>query len=242
MVFIEEMTSPELAASIRTGKTTILIFNASTEASGPHLVLGKHIFRARYLAERIATGLGSALVAPIIPFAPVTDEARFAGSINLSAETFSRVNQELAASMVNAGFKYVVLMGDHDGNQAPLKALAEKLDPEYRARGVRVFYSSAVYVRSNREVDAYLNERGFPSSRHAGVADTSATWAVDPKYVRPEKMAFGEPVPPPGSPLALGKSGVEGDPRSASLELGKMIMDLKVRYSVEEIRALIQSA
>src|SRR5205085_10434992 len=171
MIFIEEMTSPELAASIKSGKNTVLIFSASTEASGPHLVLGKHIFRARYLAERIATGLGSALVAPIIPFAPVTDEARFAGTINLSAETFSRVNQEPAASMVNAGFKYVVLMGDHDGNQAPLKALSEKLDPEYRARGVRIFYSNAAYDKSNREADGYLSERGFPQSRHAGIAD-----------------------------------------------------------------------
>ena len=242
MVFIEEMTSPEMAESIKSGKDTVLIFSASTEASGAHLVLGKHIFRARHLAERIATELGNALVAPIIPFAPVTDEARFTGTINLSAETFSRVNEEVTQSMVNAGFKYVILMGDHDGNQAPLKTLSHKLDSPYRPRGARIFYSSAAYEQSNREIEIYLNAHGYPPSRHAGVADTSATWAVDANWVRPKKIAVGEPVPPPGSPLALGKSGVEGDPRRASMELGKTIMDLKVKHAVEEIRALIQSA
>ena len=242
MVFIEEMTSPEVAAAIKSGKTTILIVSASTEASGPHLVLGKHIFRARYLAERIATELGNALIAPIMPYAPATDETRFPGTINVSSGTFSRVNEEIADSMVKAGFKYVVLIGDHDGNQAPLKALADKLDPKYRARGARVFYSSDAYYKSNREIETYLSEHGFPPSRHAGVADTSSTLTVSAKYVRVDQMVVGGPVPGRGSPLSLGDTGVEGDPRRASAELGKMFMELKVKNAVQEIHRLIQGA
>ena len=53
-VLMDEMTTAEVRDAIQSGKTTVLLFNASTEASGPHLVLGKHIFRARYLGERIA--------------------------------------------------------------------------------------------------------------------------------------------------------------------------------------------
>src|SRR5688500_10213355 len=66
-VRMEEMTSTEIEAAIRAGKTTVLIFNASTEASGPALALGKHIVRARYLGERIAQELGNALLAPVMP-------------------------------------------------------------------------------------------------------------------------------------------------------------------------------
>src|SRR5215470_10360252 len=176
-VLMEEMTTTEVRDAIAAGKTTVLIFNASTEASGPHLVLGKHVFRARYLGDRIARELGRALVAPIIPFAPISDEARFPGSIHLPPQTFSDVNEDLANSMVTAGFKYIILMGDHDGNQAPLQALASKLDEKYRGRGVRVFFAGDVYDKSNREIDAYLNQHGFPSSRHGGVADTSLLWA-----------------------------------------------------------------
>ena len=95
-VMMEEMTTTEVRDAINAGKTTVLVFNGSTEASGPALALGKHVVRARYLAERIARELGNALVAPVMPFAPTSDESRFPGTVNLSADTFSRVNEEVA--------------------------------------------------------------------------------------------------------------------------------------------------
>src|SRR5712691_10693715 len=99
-VLMDEMTTAEVRDAIQSGKTTVLLFNASTEASGPHLVLGKHVYRASYLGERIARELGNALVAPVMPFAPTTDEMRFPGSINLSPETFSAVNEAVVDSMM----------------------------------------------------------------------------------------------------------------------------------------------
>ena len=241
-VLMEEMTSDEVGDALKAGKVVALIFSASTEASGPHLVLGKHIFRARHLGEQIARELGNALVAPVMPFAPTTDEARFPGTVNLSAKTFSQVNQELANSMVKTGFKFIILMGDHDGNQQPLQALAHKLDKKYRPRGVRVFYSGDAYHKSGRQIEAYLQKKCFPASRHAGVADTSAMMAVGAEHVRRDKIAMGGSVPPAGSPLDLGTTGVEGDPRKSSVELGEMILQWKVKNAVAEIRNLIKNS
>ncbi len=242
-VLMDEMTTTEVRDAIKSVKTTVLIFNASTEESGPHLVLGKHIFRARYLGERIARELGNALVAPVMPFAPTGEEAKFPGTVNLSPEAFSRVNEEVADSMVKAGFKYIILMGDHGGNQAPLKELAPKLDERYRSQGIRVFYSSDAYAKSDREIENYLKDHDFAPSRHGGVADTSELWAVGEQYVRRDKIAMGDAVQRPYPPqLSLGPTGVEGDPRRSSLELGKMFMDWKVKNGVTEIRKLIQDA
>ena len=39
-VMMERMTTAEIRDAIKGGKTTVLIFNASTEASGPALVSG----------------------------------------------------------------------------------------------------------------------------------------------------------------------------------------------------------
>jgi creatinine amidohydrolase/Fe(II)-dependent formamide hydrolase-like protein len=241
-VMMERMTTTEIRDAIRGGKTTVLIFNASTEATGPAVALGKHIIRAEYLGEHIARELGNALVAPVMPFAPTTDESRFAGTVNLSADTFSRVNEDVAESMVKTGFKTIVLMGDHDMNQPSLRALASKLDEKHRAEGVRVFYSSDAYAKANKEIDDYLKAKGYPPSRHGGVSDMSLTWAVDPAYVRPGKIVVGGPVPPAGSPLSLGTVGVEGDPRRSSPGLGKMFLAWKVRDGVAEIRRLIGGA
>jgi len=238
-VMMERMTTAEVRDAIKGGKTTLLIFNASTEASGPALALGKHILRAQYLGEHIARELGNALVSPVMPFAPTTDESRFPGTVNLSAETFSRVNEDVAESMVKAGFKYIILMGDHDGNQPPLRALATRLDEKHRAQGVRVFYCSDAYVKANKEIDEYLKANGYPPSRHAGVSDTSLTWAIDPDYVRPGRIVVGSPVPPTGSPLSLGTTGVEGDPRRSSPDLGKMFLEWKIRDGAAEIRKLV---
>ena len=238
-VMMERMTTAEISDGIKGGKTTVLIFNASTEATGPAVALGKHLVRAQYLGEHIARELGNAFVAPIMPFAPTTDESRFPGTVNLSAETFSRVNEDIARSMVKAGFKNIILMGDHDGNQPPLRALASKLDEKHRAQGVRVFYCSDAYVKANKEIDDYLKAKGFPPSRHGGISDMSLTWAVDPDYVRPGKIVVGGPVPPPGSPLSLGTIGIEGDPRRSSPDLGKMFLDWKVRDGAAEIRKLV---
>jgi creatinine amidohydrolase len=237
-VAMEEMTTTEIREAINAGRTTVLIYNASVEASGPHLAIGKHVVRARYLGERIARELGNALLAPIVPFAPTSDERRFPGTVHLSPDTFTAINAELVDSMVRAGFKFVILMGDHDGNQDPLKALAPKLDEKYRAQGVHVFFSGDAYTKSNREIEDYLREHDFPPSRHGGVSDTSQLWAVNAKYVRPEKLAVGAPVPPPGTPLTLGTAGFEGDPRRSSTELGELFLGIKVRNGVSEIRQL----
>lgn len=240
-VMMERMTTTEIRDAINAGKATVLVPSASTEATGPAVALGKHHVRARYIAEGIARSLGNALVAPVMPFAPTTDESRFAGTVNLSPETFSRVNEEVAESMVRSGFKYVVLIGDHDQNQPLLRALASKLDEKHRTHGVRVFFSSDGYARTNKEIDEYLKTHGYPPSRHGGVSDTSLTWAADATYVHPDRLVVGAPVPPPGSPLSLGMVGIEGDPRRASPRLGRMFLEWKIRNATDEIRKLLEA-
>ena len=224
-VMMERMTTAEIDNAIHAGKTIVLIPSASTEATGPAIALGKHLVRAQYIAEHVAQELGNALVAPVMPFAPTTDESRFPGTVNLSADTFSRVNQDVAESMVRSGFKYIILMGDHDQNQPLLRTLASTLDERHRAEGVRVFFSSDAYAKTNREIDEYLKAKGYPPSRHGGVSDTSLTWAANPDYVHSNRIVVGAPVPPAGSPLSLGAIGIEGDPRRASPELGKMFLE-----------------
>jgi creatinine amidohydrolase len=241
-VLMDEMTTTEVRDAIAAGKTIVLLFNGSTEQTGPHVVLGKHNFKARYLGERMARELGNALVAPVMPFAPTSGELmKFPGTIDLSPETFSRVNEEVTASLVKAGFKYVILLGDHGGNQDPLKALAPKLDVRYRPQGVRVFFSGDSYAKADAEVEAYLKARAFPPSNHGGVADTSEVWAVGAAYVRPERIAMGDPVNRDSRGALIGPTGVEGDPRRSSVALGRIFNDIKVKDGVDEIRRLIKS-
>ena len=86
-VFLEELTWTELRDLIRSGKTTIILPTGGTEQNGPHMALGKHNVRVKALAEKIARGLGNALVAPVLAYvpegriAPPTGHMRFPGTI-----------------------------------------------------------------------------------------------------------------------------------------------------------------
>ena len=119
--------------------------------------------------------------------------------------------------------------------------MASKLDEKHRAEGVRVFFSSDAYAKTNKEIDEYLKAKGYPPSRHGGVSDTSLTWAANPAYVHPDRIIVGPPVPSQGGPLSLGTIGIEGDPRRASPKLGRMFLEWKIKNATAEIRKLVST-
>lgn len=238
-LFLEDLTTRELSAAIAAGYTTALVFSGSVEQSGPHLALGKHNFRARNYAERIARELGHTIVAPIVPVAPTSDQLmRFAGTINVRPEIFAEVNADIARSLAAAGFKHVILLGDHGGDQDPLMALAPKLDAELSPHGTRVFFSGDGYAKSTAEIEAYAKAHGMVGAGHGGLWDTAELWAVAPGAVRPDRFARGDTT----GTGTMDANGVAGDPRPATRELGKVFGDIRVRNAAAQIRALIASA
>jgi len=222
-VFIADLTWPEVKQAIASGKTTAIYFAGSTEQNGPHMALGKHNVIAGYLAGRIAEELGNALAYPVLPFAPTGGHLKFPGTVNLSDQTFGAVAQEVAQSAIAAGFKHVVLMGEHGGGQDALRQVAKALD----GRGARVHYVADAYSKAQDEIRAYLLTRKLPVGEHAGIEDTSELMFLDreQKWIRRDKLARGD-----------AKSGVDGDPRLASAELGKMFLDIKIAAGVAQIK------
>jgi creatinine amidohydrolase len=136
---------------------------------GPHAVLGGHTFIARSAAAEIARKLGNALVAPVLPFSPTDGSAKpqWPGTISVSTELYTKMNEAIVANMVVAGFKNIVLMGDHGGGQKQLEELAGSLDAKYRSQGVHVLYSAAAYAKARDDFDAILKEKNLPASNHA---------------------------------------------------------------------------
>ena len=129
-VFLEELTWTEVRDAIRAGKTTIIIPAGGTEQNGPHMALGKHNARVKVLSERIARGLGDALVAPVIAYvpegaiAPPTGHMRYPGTITAPDDAFQKVLESAARSFRAHGFRHIVLLGDHGSTQAGQRAMA----------------------------------------------------------------------------------------------------------------------
>lgn len=186
-VFLENMTSPELAAEIAAGKRTVIIPSGGTEWNGDAMVLGKHNIRVRALSGRIAAALGDAIVAPVIAHVPEGDidppggHMRYPGSMTVPPDLFAANVEWAARSLRLAGFETIVLLGDSGWNQAPMAQVAARLNAEW---GGGVLFADAYYA-SHAEFSARLDARlGRDTGQHAGLADRALMLAVDPGAVR----------------------------------------------------------
>jgi len=236
-VFLEELTWTELRDEVRAGRTTVIVPVGGTEQSGPHMALGKHNVRARALAARIAAALGNALVAPVIAYVPEgsidppAGHMRFAGTISIPEAAFEATLEGAARSFRQAGFRDIVLIGDHGGYQKSLVKVAARLDREWAASPVRVHAIEEYYRAAERDFAQALRAQGFSDAEigtHAGAADTSLALAVDEQLVRSARLHDGS---------ALGvASGVHGDPRRASAAAGRAGVDLIVARTRDAIQ------
>jgi creatinine amidohydrolase len=241
-VFLEELTSPELRAQIRAGKSTLIVPIGGTEQNGPHMALGKHNVRAKALAEKIAIALGNAIVAPVIAYVPEgavnppTGHMRYPGTITVPADTYRKMLESAARSFKLAGFRDIVLLGDSGDYQKDNQSVAQQLNREWSASNVRVHAVGEYYRVPTVWFMETLKSHGYSEAEigiHAGLADTSLMLAIDPRMVRSELMQ-----PAPGQKTL---PGVTGDPRRASAELGKLAVDAIVIQTVAAIRAAVAS-
>ena len=180
-LFIEYLTSRELSTKIQQGVTTVLIYSGGTEATGPHVALGKHNFRVSVYAQRIADSLKNTLIAPILPFAPNSSALqKMAGTFTLDSLTFSKVNEQLAISMITSGFKHIIFMSDHFNSQKPLAQLAKELDSTYSSRGIDIYYAADGYTKARKEIEDYIEQQNIVPGGHGGL------WFVDSEKRRKE--------------------------------------------------------
>lgn len=237
-VFLEDLTWTEVRDQLHVGGSTIIIPTGGTEQNGPHMVLGKHNFRVRFTAGEIAKRLGKALVAPVMAYVPEGDidpptgHMWAPGTITVSPELFASVVESAARGFAAQGFIDIVLLGDSGPNQAPLQAVAEKLNAEWAQKPARVLYASDYYQSQGRAFGDWLQSQGLSPGEvgeHAGAADTSLLLAVQPQGVRMDRLARGQ---------AGDGSGMVGDPRKARAAYGEKGMQMAIDAAVKQIEAL----
>lgn len=237
-VFMEDLTWPELRERVASGSVIAIVPTGGTEQGGPHLALGKHNFIVREAAGRIARGLGTALVAPVIAVVPEGSLERpagnllFPGTLALSDDTFARVLRDVATSLALSGFRIICFLGDHGQSQTVQQSVAKQLGAAWSARGIRVLNVSSYYspAADDRELER-LDLARATLGDHGGIADTAQLMTVRPEAVRldrraPESWQRGVP------------SGASGRPELATSELGARLLQRRIDAAVAEIRRL----
>ena len=239
-ILMERMTSYEIRDAIAAGKTTVILPSGGTEQNGPHMAIGKHNFRVAANAQTIARRLGNALVAPVIVYTPEgkydppEGHLRYPGTMGVPEDVYAGVVEGVVRSLKLHGFHDIVLIGDHGSDQAGQDAVAAKLNKGWAGTNVRV-HDIGAYYRGDPEGDAQeMMKRGIRREEignHADVRDTSQMMAIDPAMVRTARLEAGN-----------ARNGVEGDPRHASAEIGRILVDRTVARTTDLIRGSIAAA
>jgi len=237
-VFLEDLTWTELRDQIQSGKTTIIIPVGGTEQSGPDVALGKHNARVKVLSQRVAEGLGNALVAPVVAYvpegsyAPPTSHMRFPGTITVPDDVFEKMLESAANSFKVHGFRNIVFLGDHGGYQDDIKRVVARLNKTWSGSTSRAFIPPEYYGSSSDGYAQILRQHGYRDDEigtHAGLADTSLQLAVAPQMVRQDRLRNGPRLGP-----ADGVYG--GDPRHSTAELGQLGIDAIVSRTINAVR------
>ena len=236
-VFIEELTTQEVSAALKAGKTTVIIPVGGTEQNGPHMAIGKHNTRVKALAGKIAVSLGNALVAPVLAYVPEgnieppTEHMGFAGTISIPEEAFKGVLLGTARSFKKHGFIDIVLLGDSGNYQKLLATVAVQFNREAVKAPTQLHYIAEYYRATQTTYVAALKAKGLSTAEigsHAASADTSLLMAIDPSMVRPERFA--------DAARAGWGGGTGGDPRASSAANGQLGVDAVVKMTVEAIK------
>ena len=239
-VFLDELTNLELEQFL-THSHTVIIPVGATEQHGPHAPLGTDVFIPREIARRVAEELGTAVVAPAVPYTLSYPHRGFVGEFSLRIETFMAVIRDLAISFGKAGFKRVMFLNGHyDNTYALAYACAQAADelPE----GARAFPFNHWDGLKPEEMEQF--------GMHAGLGETSMVLAINPDYVDVDKLNVEHPGFPetktkspalhtafffcnPGSVYRMTKSGTWGDATGSTAEKGEEFLKWGTRSVID---------
>lgn len=192
--YLPHMTWPEVR-DLLTRTDMVLIPIPALEQHGLHGPIGTDFYSGIEQSKLIAQRT-DVLVAPILFVGQSPYHLAFPGSIALSAETLQRVYFEAAQSLIDQGFRRVLLYASHAGNQYIASYVADRLNQETRAVAINLADGVAT-MRAAAETPSTAPTKPVPFDRHGGVGETSTALYLFPTLVQMEKAERATLTVPP---------------------------------------------
>ena len=235
-VWIEEMTSLEIRDSLKAGKTTALVLAGGMEENGPYLSMAKHNNVMRAMGDSIARRLGNALCAPILTMEPGNPEKSSSpGSVVISEATYEGMLTDMATSLRAQGFKDVIFLGDHGGDQRCINLVSKALNEKWKGSGVNTYYVADFYdyaaVEKFEQDVLGIHEKleGY----HDDYYISSIIMTVDINGVR---------LPERRKAKMTTINGVDLDPAGKAIADGKKIVEYRTDVTVKALRKMMDEA
>ncbi|WP_285777094.1 creatininase family protein [Microtetraspora sp. NBRC 13810] len=230
------MTTVEAAEAVRDSPLVIIPAGAF-EQHGPGMPLATDTIRAEHVAELVAARLGGrAVIGPSVPVGVSPHHLAFAGTVTLTTGTLAAVVREYVDGLHRHGWRKILVITGHGGNNATLTTVAQDLlttRPDVQFGWTPLTSLAADVVAGMRVSEVH---------GHSGEAETAQMLHLAPHLVHPERLAAGTTHVGQFDPFArlanrgghptlaarydrLSPNGVLGDPRNATAEDGRAVVE-----------------
>lgn len=190
-VLLRELTWQEVEP-LAGPETVVVLPTAAIEQHGRHLPLEVDTRIVEELARRAAERVASrarVLVAPAVCYGVSGYHMGFAGTMTLTMGTFITVVEELGMSLVDHGFRRILILNGHGGNHDPIKIAARNIADR---TGVAVAASS-YWTLAADDLASFQDGEVDAVPGHACGFETAVMLALRPEMVRTEALAAGTP-------------------------------------------------
>ncbi|TGG93044.1 MAG: creatininase family protein [Aphanocapsa feldmannii 277cV] len=251
---LQHLPWPAAAAAARHPGSTVVLPFGSCEQHGPHLPLCTDALFAERLLADVLTALPADAPIWTLPteqlgFSP--EHLGFPGTVSLAAEVLMARLEAIVRSLAEAGFSRLVLFNAHGGQIALLEAAARQC--RQRHPGLLLL---PWFLWSLEGVMELIPQPERSDGLHAGLVETSLMLHLAPDLVISEEIPAapdGQLQPPAGHSLEgtrpavwlaheLSRSGMVGDARGASAELGAALHSRLVAGWCRHFRSLLDSS
>jgi creatinine amidohydrolase len=245
-----QLTWPE-AKDVIAEERVVLLPTGSIEGHGPHCPLDTDTVIAEGVCKRIAEQIpDQVIVLPPLSIGLANNHMDFPGTLTLTEPTYINMVYELCMGIAHHGFKRILIINGHGGNQPALDVAARMVNnrfPEVMC-GLMTYYSTPKAMKIDAE---YAKAQGLTGSQdHGGFGETSCYLAFNPGPVNMDKAQRADI--PYGSAFGFGAEdapvilmpywstvtplGMLGDPRKANAEDGNRYLDVVVEEIVQIIK------
>ena len=163
----------------------LLIPLGTVEQHGPHLPVNADNMVAGYVALRVAER-ANAVVAPGINYGCSDVFRNFAGTISIGQDTLARLLEEICDGYVKSGFRRIVFLNNHGGNEQVVERTARKLRARHGLIVGSIYPWSLGYALMKDQYTDVAKSYG-----HGAEPETSAMLAMFPEDTTLERLEAG---------------------------------------------------
>ena len=175
--YLPHMTWPEVQELL--GRTDMVIIPvASLEEHGPQTPIGTDYLNGVETAKLIAQKT-DVLVAPVLLPGISPYHMEFPGTITISHDTAQRVYFEAVQSLIHHGFRRILFINAHTGNQYLTAYVADRINQETPAIALELHTA----IQGGQSAAPSTRSTAAPFDRHAGVGETSSAMYLIPSLV-----------------------------------------------------------